>query len=83
MLGLTREYLQILRSVVGFVTVDVVDYFARFQRATEHLLCHGPVLVPAEVLAVGLAFAPLLHSLSMSGAVAILILVSGRIALRV
>ncbi len=83
MLSLTREYLQILGSVVGLVTVDVMDYFAGSQRTTKHLLRYCSVLVSTKVFAVGLAFAPLLHSLSMSGAVAVLILVSGRIALRV
>jgi hypothetical protein len=42
-----RHHLQILRPIVFLVFVLVMDYFARQQWPSEHLLCDYAMLVPA------------------------------------
>ncbi len=53
-LGLIAKDHKILRSVVSFVSVNVMNHFAPFKRTAKHLLCDYAVFVLSEVLPVTL-----------------------------
>ena len=64
MLGLRSENDQILRGVVSFVAITVVNCLVFPQRATQYLFCNDPVLMNPEYLRVCLALTSVQAGLS-------------------
>jgi hypothetical protein len=70
-----RQYLKVLRAVIAFVTVDVVDDFVWKQRPPKHPLRNNPVFVtpPALTIRFALAAVALLAAVVHSSAARLLL----------